>query len=108
MELRSRGVTVMAEGDKLLVKTRRGALSSELKAMLRTHKAELLAELRTQAGGPPRVATRPCPSQGESVSGRRCTRCGGMLWRFQMASSLWSVDHWECVGCGRWSYREKP
>ena len=48
-DLHSRGVELTAEGDRLRYRAPRGALSPELLADLRSHKAEILAEL-TQDG----------------------------------------------------------
>ncbi|MEK8169718.1 hypothetical protein NKH77_07675 [Streptomyces sp. M19] len=51
-ELRRRGITVTADGDRLRCVARHGVLTAEVRAEISAHKAEILRELRATDGIP--------------------------------------------------------
>src|SRR5215210_4040649 len=71
-DLQGRGITLAANGDRLIIDAPKGALTDELRQVLAAHKLEILALL----GGEPRP-TRPCFSCRSARWRRRTPERGG-------------------------------
>ena len=68
-ELRSRGVHIRVDGDRLRIEARRGTITTELHQAIVVHKAALLARLASAQG---RIITCPgddCSERIELVDG---------------------------------------
>jgi hypothetical protein len=114
------GVRLTPQGDHLAVRGPRDVLTPDLLAMLRRHKADLMAILRQpaapvapesptagQAGVDPPPAERtigsrlerfPFPARPCLVAG--VCRCGSTTWRDVLIHEGRSVRR-DCAGCGR-------
>jgi len=89
---------VLAGNDNLMIDAPRNALTPDLLARLRAHKAELLALLRPMpdvAPAPP-VAARDAPGKSTTP----VCRCGSTTWRDVPIHDGQSVRR-DCAGCGR-------
>jgi hypothetical protein len=83
-ELKRRGITLLPEGaDAIRYSAPRGAMTDELRALIREHKAALLALLSAGSTGQEEAVSSPAPGVTLALSLQRdgtCYCCGGRHW----------------------------
>lgn len=91
----ARGIRLHPAGDGgLTIDAPQAALTPDMVARLKTHKAELLALLRPA----PAVQYQPLPTMKPTV--KPICRCGSAAWRDVPIHNGQSVRR-DCAGCGR-------
>lgn len=90
----TRGIRFAPAGDSLTIDAPQAALTPDILARLKAHKAELLALWRPA----PVVQSQPAPTV-KPMANPVC-RCGSTTWRDVPIHDGQSVER-ECAGCGR-------